>query len=188
MQSNSLSSIQSGVLFLLLATLLLATLQFHNQAKLHRNTPNSQQRQICFAGSSLILAMITFRIGLFGLCPGGERLSPKEWLEGNLLLLFCAAITFLFTHAAMITIVIASLQRYYRLCAVAIGTSHEKLFLAAQYGSYIASATAFSSNIIGSFFFRHPFVGAIYTVALMWLMIVDFYANYSVSNTILIAR
>jgi hypothetical protein len=179
---NPLNDFQSAIVLLLMATLTAALLQWKNQMHLFKATRNSTQRRICLTGASLTLAMVSAFIALFivyaakkvdGL-PGGI-LEPEEWPAE---VTVSAGICVCLTYAAFLVIILASLHRYRRLMAVEAGTTHEKVFKIAKYGSVICAILVSICTIIVIFFCHKVIFLAIAAIAFAWLMTVDFCANF----------
>jgi hypothetical protein len=77
-------------------------------------------------------------------------------------------------------------KRYHRLCSVIEGSRRELYFNIAKYGSIAAAAIAFITNVINGFILRMILFRAILTLCFLWLLSVDFYANYSLVNRALV--
>jgi hypothetical protein len=188
MESNSnypLTDLQSMVVVVLLGTFLAALIQFKNQFELYRKTPNSEQRKLCFAGATFTLAGLAFFLGLFfvyvgelanGLPTG--RQPAGEWPLAISLLSLCS---FVMSYLALLFIIFASLHRYYRLCAVEEGSNHEKMFLVAKHGSIAFTVLSVACSFIKMYLFRGIILAAIHASSILWLIGVDFYANFSAS-------
>jgi hypothetical protein len=169
---------------ILMAAFVAALVQFLNQYKLHKATPNSAQRKLCFVGASVglslavlnVIGYTTYKVyRQFGMPPG--RLEPFEWPIPFALL---DSAMYVINYIGCCIIVLASLHRYHRLCAVAEGTLHEKLFLIAKYGSVVAAGLASISNIVDLYLFKHLAFVIVSALTLGFMATVDFTANYYV--------
>lgn len=168
---------------LIIGTFALAAVQFTNQIKLHQKTPNSQQRKLCLAAASMTVVMcvgysVFFVTYLYFLSTGmsSKKQDPRKWpllyavIYGNYLVV---------AYSGFVLIVLASLHRYHRLCSVAKGSTHEKVFVVAKYGSICSSIIAIITNVINVLIVENVLLTVTQTIAIGWMVSVDFYANYS---------
>jgi hypothetical protein len=180
---NTFTKLQSAVFLTLMATFLAALFQFKNQIELHRETPNSAQRKLCFVAASFIVAMVVENIVLlfvyvYALLDGlpSGRLDPGEWPISVSVL---AIIGFILSYIALLLIVLASLHRYQRLCSV---EENNISFRIAKIGSFVAAPLAFLCNSISGFLVQHIILSLTQSLCIGWLLAIDFYANFSVKH------
>jgi hypothetical protein len=105
------------------------------------------------------------------------KLDPGEWMLSAVII---SVIGYALFYASLNYIVLASLQRYYRLCAVKKGTTHEKLFKICKHVVGVATICAFLSNSINVFIYRHAGLTLVQIASQSWLLGLDFYVNFSV--------
>jgi hypothetical protein len=179
-----LSDFQGAILITLGITFIITLAQFQNQAILYQKTPNSEQRKLCLAGATVVVIKMACNIAFGGIyfaalingLPQGH-LKPLEW---PIAISIGASICYALSYTAMTIIVLASLQRYYRLCSVEEGTTHEKIFIVAKKGSIGCAVLGFSFSSFNNVVYRSLAFTAVVFLCYIFVIIVEFYSNYAV--------
>jgi hypothetical protein len=107
-------------------------------------------------------------------------LNPGEW---HFITVVVVILGYFTVFVSLHYIVMASLHRYHRLCGVQKGTLHEKLFQSSKYATTVATVCVFLSNSVNIFVYRHVALSVLVTLSLAWLVLLDFYLNFSVRRS-----
>jgi hypothetical protein len=185
LQEVPITLLQASVLGVVVLTIFPVGAQWYNQYKLRQATPNSEQRKLCFLASTLcllgccelIVSAVYYQILLATQQIRPGKLIPGEWHISIVVLAVCS---YFLLFSGWHYIVQASLHRYHRLCSVQKGTLHEKLFQASKYTTTVAAIVATLSNTVNVFVYGHATFSVLVMLSQAWLVILDFYVNFSV--------
>lgn len=170
-------------LCLLVLTCLVCLSQLKTQWYLHRKTPNSNQRRLCLLATffSTVLAVnCTVFLIIFLVLAGSPsfytgRPKPFTW---PIELQITIAIGFTACSTSMGFCLVASMQRYYRLCGIIYGSRSYYLWLTAYYVGISAAPIHAVMTISGALFYDNivaDFFGVYLTTA--YMVSVDFVCN-----------